>query len=159
MQVSTASTFIHQHYNELQLKSSRLAVRVIFFSKDPGVEQAVWQYHHADFDRASHLLSQLDLDNLFCDADIDTCWDRWKTSFLDIMDSCIPKSTLPDKRSVPWLTKEVVQAIRKRDYYFKKAKRTGDISARDRYNQLRNSIVSQLRQLKKDFFRKFENGF
>ena len=120
--------------------------------------RAVWQYHLADFDRASQLLSQLDLDNLFCDADIDTCWDRWKTSFLDIMDSCIPKSTLPDKRSVPWLTKEVVQAIRKRDYYFKKAKRTGDISARDRYNQLRNSIVSQLRQLKKDFFRKFENG-
>ena len=96
---------------------------------------------------------------MFCSMDIDTCWSLWKTAFLDIMNNGIPQTTLPERRTCPLDDyKGVVQTIRKRNYYFKKAKRTGDTNAQDRYKQLRTSVVSQLRQQKSEFFQKFDSG-
>jgi len=67
----------------------------------------IWRYEHADFHRASEQLDELDLDSIFSDPSIDVCWDRWKTSFLSVMDTCIPKSMLPERKSVPWMTKAI----------------------------------------------------
>jgi len=55
--------------------------------------RVIWRYEHADFHRACEQLDDLDLDSIFSDPSIDVCWDRWKTSFLSVMDTCIPKST------------------------------------------------------------------
>ena len=77
----------------------------------------------ADFGAACDLLDSLDMSYIFAEQSVDTCWSRWKEAFLNIMHICIPKSVLPDRMSVPWITKGIVQAIRKRNYYYKKAKR------------------------------------
>ena len=76
-----------------------------------------------------------------------------KKAFLDIMDTCIPKSTLPDRRSVPWMTKEIVQAIRRRNYFYRKAKHSNSGNYCSKYKNLRSRVITMLRQSKHNFFK------
>ena len=99
------------------------------------------------------MLSNLDLGWIFSDAQIDECWSRWKKAFLDIMDTCIPKSMLPDRRSVPWMTKEIVQAIRRRNYFYRKAKHSNSGNYHSKYKNLRSRVITMLRQSKHNFFK------
>ena len=50
------------------------------------------------------------------------------------------------------MTKALVNAIKKRNYYFKKSKQTGDEAAFLKYKQLRNKVVKCLREAKQSFF-------
>ena len=43
------------------------------------------------------------------------------------MEECIPKAALPSKRNQPWLTKRLIQAIRRRNFIHKCAKATKTI--------------------------------
>ena len=67
--------------------------------------RTVWRYKLADFERANELLCDLDVDELLDPTSIQRSWDKLKAAFLDVMEQCIPKSVLPQKRSLPWLTK------------------------------------------------------
>ena len=96
--------------------------------------------------RACELLSNTDLCYIFAETSIDTCWSHWKEVFFDIVNICIPKSILPDRRSIPWMTKQIVQAIRKRNYYYRKARQTNCAIYLDKYKQLRSRITFMLRQ-------------
>ena len=110
----------------------------------------VWQYKHADFDRANDLLMDLDLDNIINPSDMDSSWLSWKQEFLRVMDECIPSSTLPDRKNLPWLTKEIIQLIRKRNFYFKKAQKNNP-NALQKFKLLRNKVVTKLRANKQKF--------
>ena len=75
----------------------------------------VWRYTHADFPKANYLLDELDLGQVFVPSDIDQSWINWREAFLSIMDMCIPHATLPTRKSLPWLTKSLVNAMKKRN--------------------------------------------
>ena len=113
--------------------------------------RVIWRYAQADFGAACDLLDSLDMSYIFAEQSVDTCWSRWKEAFLNIMHICIPKSVLPDRTSVPWITKSIVQAIRKRNYYYKKAKRNCN-SSLEKYRHLRSKVVTMLRNSKRVFF-------
>ena len=83
----------------------------------------VWRYKHADFDKANELLCDMDLDKILNPYDIQTSWKRFKSAFLDVMEQCIPRSVLPTRNNRPWLTKEIIQLIRRRNHHFRKANR------------------------------------
>ena len=70
------------------------------------------------------------------------------------MDKYIPKVNLPDRRSLPWLTREIVNQIKKRNYYYRKSKRRGRPEDFKRYKNLQNNAVSMLCQSKANFFEK-----
>ena len=77
--------------------------------------RSVWRYSHANFTLAEQLICATDWGDLI-DDDIDTSWDNWQSKFLDIMKRCIPKKVLPPKhRNLPWLSKGIVQAVRRRN--------------------------------------------
>ena len=71
--------------------------------------RVIWSYNLADFQKASQLPCLLTL----ILAPLETGFS---------MGTCIRKSTLPE-RSVPWMTKAIVQAIRKRNYFYRRAKK------------------------------------
>ena len=86
--------------------------------------QTVWRYMHADFEKACEMISETDWDAL-ASEDIDQYCSMWQNTFLSIMNECIPKRVLPPRRrNLPWLNKGLVQSIRRRNCYFKKAKRS-----------------------------------
>ena len=68
------------------------------------------------------------------------------------MEECIPRAELPDRRNPPWLTKEIVRTIKKRNYYYKLARKHGRPVDYDNYKRLRNEVVNALRTNKAKFF-------
>ena len=84
----------------------------------------VWRYAHANFELAQDMLSTIDWNSLFQSSDVNDCWSVWHAKFLQVMETCIPQSTLKTRKNLPWLTKPVVQAMRKRKSCFRAAKRS-----------------------------------
>jgi len=68
---------------------------------------------------------------------------------MSIIEECIPKGVLPPRKNLPWLNKNLICAMKKRNQLYKKAKQTGDFS---RYKLARNRAVSNLRREKKAYF-------
>ena len=112
---------------------------------------AVWRYSLADWEKACELIDATDWMSLLNSSDVDDSWSRWRTTFLHIMEECIPKATLPRRRNRPWLTKRLIQVIRRRNLLHKRVKATGNYS---KYRSYRNKVVGWMRQAKKDYFKK-----
>jgi len=60
----------------------------------------------------------VELEEMLDPSNIQISWSRFKTTFLDIMEQCIPRAVLPNRKNL--LNKEIIQLIRKRNLYFKK---------------------------------------
>ena len=86
---------------------------------------SIWRYSHANFDPACELLDSTDWDSIFATNDVSSCWANWHSHFLKIMEECIPKVTLRSRPNLPWLTKTVTQANRRRNFLFRAAKHSG----------------------------------
>ena len=80
----------------------------------------VWKYKHA----ANEMLWGMNLNDILDLNDIQTSWLCFKTAFLDVVEQCIPRSVVPNRQNLPWLTTTIIQLIKKRNYYFKKAYQT-----------------------------------
>ena len=116
----------------------------------------IWRYKLADFDRANVLLADLDLDSILESGNMNLCWLRWKNAFMKIMRICVPSATLPDISRPPWLTKVILQAIRKRNLFFKRAKGFRQGYYFRRYKIWRSKVTNLLRTSKRAFFRKID---
>lgn len=117
--------FNSDHYGlkiELNLKTIPIATK----------RRTVWRYSHADWEKANSLIESTNWDSLLDPDDINTSWKNWSVKFLEIMQSSIPTTALPPRRNRPWLTKKLVQAIRRRNVLYKRAKTTNDFT---RYRQ------------------------
>ena len=66
---------------------------------------------------------------------------------------CGDQWVLPLRRNLPWLSKNLVQLMRKRNMLFSHAKRTKQKSDFEKYKRIRNMVVSQLRAAKSRFFK------
>ena len=79
--------------------------------------RTIWRYAHADFEKAAEMISETDWDALASD-NIDQYCSLWQSTFLSIMDQCIPKKVLPPRRhNLPWLNKSLVQSMRRRNFF------------------------------------------
>ena len=113
--------------------------------------RSVWRYTLADWDKACELIEATNWTSLLDNNDIDKSWHNCRNAFINIMEQCFPKATLLPRRNRPWLTKKLIQAIRRRNVLYKRAKTTGNYS---KYRSYRNKAVSYLRQAKKAYFQK-----
>ena len=75
-------------------------------------------------------------------SDIQVSWSRFKTAFLDVM----------EQENLPWLNKGIIQLIRRRNLYFRKVHCSGNREDHEKFKQLRNKVVAQLKHAKRDFF-------
>ena len=109
------------------------------------------RYDHADFQTANELLETVDWESLIVD-DIDVAWQNWETKFMSIMNQCVLKTTIPTKKNLPWLLKELNKSIRARNVAYKRAKRTGASQLFLSYKRKRNEVVKLMRKAKRKFF-------
>ena len=68
------------------------------------------------------------------------------------MDNCIPHSVLKPRKNLPWLTKTIIQAMRKRNSLFRAAHKSGNKAILSKYKAERNKVVSLLRASKTAYF-------
>ena len=116
--------------------------------------RTVWRYSFADFERACELIDDTDWVSLLPQDDIDTAAVNWHTRFLEIMHLCIPQQTLRKKKNLPWITKSILNLMKKRNAAFKVAKRSHDPRAAAKYRHLRNKVIKVMREARKDYLQK-----
>jgi len=68
------------------------------------------------------------------------------------MEQCIPRAVLPNRKNISWLSKEVIQVIRQRNLYFKKAHCNGSKDDGLMFKKLQNKVVANLRHTKRQLF-------
>ena len=128
--------------------SDHLGLSVLFSAGTPQRPKAnfrrIWRYSLANFELACDMLDNTDWDGIFTD-NVNSSWENWRARFMQIMVQCIPQLTLGSKKNLPWLTKSVVQAIRKRNALFRAAKKCKSSSSYQRYRAARNKVVALLR--------------
>ena len=112
----------------------------------------IWMYKNADFSKACDLIQQTDWECLLSD-DVDRSTKLWTKRFLDIMEECVPQRVLQNrKRNLPWLTKNIIRHMRKRNSLFQGAKRTADPARFNKYKRMRNKVTAMLRSAKQKYF-------
>ena len=97
---------------------------------------------------ASSLIENTNWDLLFFSGNIERSWTSWHQHFLSIMNKSIPNTILRSRRNLPWLNKQLIQAMRRRNKLFKQAKISGDFS---KYKVARNQTLQQLRTAKHSY--------
>jgi len=50
-------------------------------------------------------------------------WNNWCKAFLDIMHRCIPYTSMPNRQNLLWLSKEIIQLMRKKIALFRRSKK------------------------------------
>ena len=110
----------------------------------------VWRYDHANFPLANELLSNLDPTESLVDDNPSASWSNWCKAFLELMDKCIPNASLPKRRNLPWLSKQNVQLMKKKNTLFRKSKTC--LSLLPKYRKLRNVVTQALNPSKNKFF-------
>ncbi len=68
------------------------------------------------------------------------------------MEECVPQRDLKNRRNLPWLTKNVVRHIRKRNAMFQRAKRSKNPTHFAKYKKIRNYVTTMLRTAKQNYF-------
>ena len=85
--------------------------------------------------------------------DVNTSLSQWQATFLSIMERCIPKIVLRSRKNLPWLTKQLIQAARKKRRLFQQSKKTGKVADYDKYRRFHNRFTNMLKQSKQRYLR------
>lgn len=121
------------------------------------VKRVCWCTSHADIDRASSLINSIDWADIMNSDSIDDVWNAWKAKFLHIMVECVPKKSIVISPSLPWLNVGLVRKMCKRNKYYRRSKRLNSVYYLDKYQSLRNELVSELRSAKLGSLRVYRN--
>ena len=88
-------------------------------------------------------------------SDANELWNIWKNFFLAVLSKHAPPATLSIKgRQLPYLTSEIKQLRRQRDYIKKSAIKTDSIYLWQTFRQLRIKVICSLRNLRHDYYTK-----
>ena len=84
---------------------------------------------------------------------IDDKWSYWKSLFFSVIDHHAPvRKVRVRKNTNPWITEDILQITRARNYYRTKYRKTGNVSYWESYKKLRNLSKSALRTSKATYF-------
>ena len=74
--------------------------------------------------------------------DIEQAWSKWEKYFMDVMHQCIPTVTVKVNRNPPWITHDLLAAIRSRNLLYRQARKTGKEAHLDCYKKKRNEVAN-----------------
>ena len=120
-------------------------------TNQPKAHRKVWKYAQADFDKANELLNNNEAD-VCPEDDMEQAWSKWEKYFMSVMHQCIPTVTVKTNRNPPWLTHDLLVAIRSRNLLYRRAHKTGKQAHLDCYKKKRNVGANMLKAAKLKFF-------
>ena len=78
--------------------------------------RTVYDYRNGDFAGLRGALEALNLCNLIRDSDdINLDWTYWKDAFMSAVSDFIPTEKIKGKNTPPWITSEIIHALRKKE--------------------------------------------
>ena len=109
-------------------------------------------YRNFDKDLFKAKLSEIDWTEFYELTDPTDAWVFLHAAILGILDQMCPIKSFRIKNYRPdWLTKELIEQIKDRDYFYRKAKQKGDLDSWNIAKYLRNITNSNIRQAKRDY--------
>ena len=127
----------------------KVKTKQTFRLKVPQAQRKICRYSFADWNRACELLESYPWESLV-DEDINVYWFRWVNVFLEIVEQTIPTASLSARSNLPWLTKDIKKAMKKRDILFKKKAYSLE------YRRARNKVVGMVRKAKCNYFKRLD---
>ena len=111
------------------------------------VRRTVYNFKAADFDVIRSELSELCLaDTVSSYNDVEDAWSYWSQSVMHVVESHVPKVTVPDSTLPPWVTSEARHLQNLKHTAWKKAKRTNKPQHWAKFRKLRNKLKNLLTQ-------------
>ena len=89
------------------------------------IKRTVYDYRNGDFAGLRGALEALNLCNLIRDSDdINLDWTYWKDAFMSAVSDFIPTKKIKGKNTPPWITSEIIHALRKKEAARSKLKKS-----------------------------------
>ena len=118
----------------------------------PKVEFEGRSYRNYNKERLREALQDMDWADLHTILDPDDAWDFIVSRFLPIIDQMCPVRKFQIKNYRPdWITPELIEQIKDRDYFYNKAKLTKEEDDWNIAKHLRNVTNANIRQAKRDY--------
>ena len=109
-------------------------------------------YRNFDRDVFRKKLREVTWDELYSILTPELAWEFILNNITMVLDSICPVRTFKIKNYRPdWMTKELIEQVKDRDYFYKKAKLGGDEDDWNIAKHLRNTTNVNIRQAKRDF--------
>ena len=112
----------------------------------------IWLYKKADFDEANATLQCLSADS-FPSEDVNILWSQWLDFFMNTMTQAIPSQVIKHRHSLPFLTKDLKKAVKRKLKLFKQAKLLKTKQTWSKYTSAQNKVLSALRSAKSNFLK------
>ena len=85
--------------------------------------------------------------------DMDSQWEFWKKLFTEVLDSHVPlKRCRVRRKTLPWISPRIRMLMKERIRLCKKAKKTKQAEDWEHYRNLRNTVTTEMRKAKLQFF-------
>jgi hypothetical protein len=85
------------------------------FQKAQSIRRTAHDFNNANFDGAHEHLMNVPLDPAISDnSNIDECWEAWKDLPLTAIDKFVPKKTVVDTNTPPWIDRDAKHMIKKK---------------------------------------------
>ena len=112
-------------------------------------------YRNFNKDDFRSKLNEIDWSEFYEIGDVNKTWEFLLTQISTILDRMCPVRSFRIKNYRPdWMTNDLIEQIKDRDYFYRKAKRTKDEDDWNIAKHLRNTTNSNIRLAKRDFILK-----
>ena len=119
--------------------------------RKPRVERLVYDFAKPDWSSLKVLLSNSRWDLCFVSGNIDETLSNWCCMFLSAVDKYIPKHCIKRTHNHPWIDKELLKLIKRKDIQRRKLKKFPSKINLEKYKNLRRLTKQLIKQKKKQY--------
>ena len=125
--------------------------------KKPDIKRSVYNFKRADWSSLNNSLQNTSWDQCFVPNDVDASLSNWGAVFLTVVNQHVPKSKTRNIHDHPWIDKELLSLIKRKNKQRLKANRTGCVHDAQKFKDLRR-LTKQLISQKKEYATKLRDS-
>ena len=126
--------------------------------KEPDIKRYVYDFKRADWSSLNNSLQNTSWDQCFVPNDVDGTLSNWCAVFLTIVNQHVPKSKTRNIHDHPWIDKEILSLIKRKNKQSLKANRTGCVHDAQKFKDLRRLTKQLISQKKKEYATKLRDS-
>ena len=124
------------------------------------VKRSVYDYKSADFPGLRTHLNYAPLDLAISEkSDINECWQNWKDLFLTSVEEFVPKKTVSDKNTPPWIDREVKYLIKKKYTALRRYRLNQTQQRKENLRRLTQEVKDMIKRKHEDYLASIKHSF
>ena len=126
--------------------------------KKPDIKRSVYNFKRADWSSLNNSLQNTSWDQCFVPNDVDASLSNWCAVFLTVANKHVPKSKTRNIHDHPWIDKELLSLIKRKNMQRLKANRSGCVHDAQKFKGLRRLTKQLISQKKKEYATKLRDS-